>query len=67
MNKKKYLVNQLIKQEAIQSVFPLHDKEELKKLELAWYKTVNSYKIFNFIPTGKIFNLRRKKYIKIWI
>lgn len=37
----------------IVNVFPLHDKDELKKLEFVWYKSVSSYLPFNLIPISK--------------
>ena len=50
------IVNQLLKQQVINSVFPVHDKDELKRLETIWYKNVDSYQLFNFIPIEQIKN-----------
>lgn len=47
-----YKVNQLKKLDLIRNVFPIHDKNELKKLESIWYKNVTSYGFFSQIPIG---------------
>ena len=47
------IINQLRDMNLIANVFPLHDKDELKKLEFVWYKSVSSYLPFNLIPISK--------------
>lgn len=46
------IVNQLKKLDIVKNVFPVHDKNELKKLETIWYKSVKSYGFFEYIPIG---------------
>jgi anoctamin-10 len=53
------IINQLREQNLIVNVFPLHDKDELKKLEFVWYKSVSSYLPFNLIPLSKQFRYFR--------
>ena len=48
------LVNQLKKYELIRNVFPLHNKESLKRLEHAWYKNFKTYSFFKSIPIDQI-------------
>lgn len=47
------IINQLIKQNVISSVFPVHGTE-LKKLEQVWYKGVDVSMFLHFIPIDRI-------------
>ncbi len=56
-------VHQLQKAKLIRNIFPIHDSDELKRLETSWYKNSSSYFKMKSLPTSRIFYLRLHFYL----